>query len=110
MSGTAPHVASAAKPEPVSRLLARVVRWSLPVALLAATLVAAFGLGGLLLHHPVRPAAPPPVSLNLSTPPALPAADAGTGFVPPESPTGPCPVPDPDCSGPSSPPAAGCCR
>jgi hypothetical protein len=94
----------------VSRLLTRVVRWGLPLALLAATLVAASGLGTLLLQKPVQPAATPAVALNLRSPSALPAADDGTGLVPQDVPVAPCPVPRPGCATSASPPAPGCCR
>ena len=50
------------------RVAATVARWALPVALLAATLVAVLGLGGTLLGSaPMRPA-PPAVALDLSGP------------------------------------------
>jgi hypothetical protein len=74
VSATALPVASAAKPEPVRgpsrRVIASVARWSLPVALLLATLVAVLGLGGTLFTSaPVSPE-PPAVALDLSGPPS----------------------------------------
>src|SRR3954452_7278953 len=76
-------------------LVVRLVRWTLPVALLGAAVVALLGLGGIVLSAPPegRPTpevglklarAPPPelprpleLALTLTRAPALPVADDG---------------------------------
>jgi hypothetical protein len=86
----------------VARLLARVARWSLPAALLVATLVAAVGLGSLLFADPATPPAAPPVALNLSSAPALPVPDDSATLTPQQLPVAAAPAgcpaePQPAC-------------
>jgi hypothetical protein len=58
-------------------LVVRLVRWTLPLALLAATLVAVLGLGGIVLSAPPEPRPTPEVALNLTRAPAMSVADEG---------------------------------
>jgi hypothetical protein len=84
-------------------LVTHLVRRSLPVALLAATAVAALGLGGIVLSPPVQPPPAPTVALNLSSAPALPVADDGTAFLPQDLSGSPaCAVPPPACPPPEN--------
>jgi hypothetical protein len=43
-------------------------------------------LCGLLLHQPAKPVEPPPVTMNLGSPPALPPGTDGTVLVPQDAP------------------------
>jgi hypothetical protein len=75
---TVPPVASAARPEPApvrpqESLLRRLVRWSLPAALVVAAVVAVLGLGGTLFGSADAPPVPT-VALDLTGPSAAPAA------------------------------------
>src|SRR4051812_17477320 len=73
-------------------LVVRLVRWTLPVALLGAAVVALLGLGGIVLTAPPETRPTPEVALNLTRAPALPVADdgaAGPGGLVPGSAIGP---------------------
>jgi hypothetical protein len=86
----------------VPRLLARVVRWSLPAALLIAALVAASGLRGLLFTGPSDAARPSSVALDLNNPPSgVDAALTPQGVGVPV-----CREPAPRCASPTGSPAA----
>jgi ABC-type enterobactin transport system permease subunit len=54
---------------PGRRMAVSVARWSLPAALLLATLVAVLGLGGTLFSPAPTSPAPPSAALDLSGPP-----------------------------------------
>lgn len=86
-----PPAASVAKPDLMPRLLARAVRWSLPVALLVAALVAMLGLGGLLFGGDAAPG-PPTIALDLTRAPAATGVDvpAGASAATPDGPDGAC--------------------
>lgn len=59
-------------------LVVRLVRWTLPLALLCAAVIALLGLDGIVLSAPPEARPTPDVQLNLTRAPALPLADDGS--------------------------------